>query len=381
MTDNSRLLLLGCGHAHLFVLEALARERFPPVRAVLVSPDQEYFYSGMIPAVIAGRHRSERARLRPPRLARAAGAEFVRDRAVRVDPAERVVYLAEGPPLSYDLLSIDVGAGMAGAGLPGVREHALPLRPMKRALELVPEVTSAVAGAPPGSRTGVVVAGGGAGGVEVALCLDAALERRFGGRESYRVTILEAGPEVLEGYPAGARTLARKLLRERGVEVRITAKVAAVAEGVVQGEGSARWPFDRLVWATGPGAPELPAESGLPMDTEGYLKVEPTLAALRHTGVFAAGDCASVEGFPWMARAGVYAVRQGPVLARNLVAYLEQEPLQRYHPQRHWLSLLNTGDGRALLSYRGRSWHGRPGWWLKNWIDLKFVRRFQKLEE
>lgn len=41
-----RLVLAALGQAHLFVLEALSRGRFPAVRAVLVSPRDEYFILG-----------------------------------------------------------------------------------------------------------------------------------------------------------------------------------------------------------------------------------------------------------------------------------------------------------------------------------------------
>ena len=75
-----------------------------------------------------------------------------------------------------------------------------------------------------------------------------------------------------------------------------------------------------------------------------------------------------------------YAVREGPVLAANLARHLRGEPLREYEPQRDWLSLLNTGDGRALLARRGVSLRGRPAWWLKDRIDRRLVRRFQRLE-
>jgi NADH dehydrogenase FAD-containing subunit len=138
---------------------------------------------------------------------------------------------------------------------------------------------------------------------------------------------------------------------------------------------------DLALWATGSRPPDLPARSGLPTDDAGYLKVDRTLRITRHPEIFAAGDCAVLEGRPRLPRAGVFAVRQGSVLADNLAAQLSGEALRAYKPQRRWLSLLNTGDRRALLLYGGHVRHGRLEWWLKRWLDLRWVRRFQRLED
>ncbi len=99
-----------------------------------------------------------------------------------------------------------------------------------------------------------------------------------------------------------------------------------------------------------------------------------------HPTIFGAGDCVSITGYPWLPRAGVYAVRAGPVLAHNIRAYVGGAPLTPYAPQPRWLSLMNTGDGRALLSYGGVVLHGWLAWWLKHGIDRRFMRRFQQLE-
>ena len=93
------------------------------------------------------------------------------------------------------------------------------------------------------------------------------------------------------------------------------------------------------------------------------------------------GDCAAWTAGPGLAKAGVYAVRQGPVLAHNLMARIRGERLRAYRPQRDFLSLLNLGDGardRHQVGRLGR--RGRPVFSLKDWIDRRFVRRFQVLD-
>jgi pyridine nucleotide-disulfide oxidoreductase family protein len=375
---EAHLLLAGCGHAHLFVLEALASGRLPGVRVTLVSPDEEYFYSGMTPGIVAGRYRPEQARFRPAQLATGAGAAWVRGRVARVDPARRLAVLDDGAELPYEVLSLDVGAGLAGGDLPGVAEHALPVKPMRRALRLVPLAEQAVQRAA-GRGAGVVVVGGGAAGVEMSLCLHAHLAKRFG-PGAVHLTILEASEGLLDEYPPGFRQRARRLLDRRGIRVRTGVLVASVEENRLRTECGSHPEFDLLLWATGPHPPDLPTRSGLATDERGYLQVRATLQSPGHPEIFGAGDCAVLQGHPWVPRAGVYAVRQGPVLARNLRRFLAGEDLEEYHPQREWLSLMNTGDGRALGNWRGRAVHGRWVWWLKDTIDRRFMRRFQQLE-
>jgi pyridine nucleotide-disulfide oxidoreductase family protein len=374
-----RLLLVGCGHAHLFVLEALARGGFPDVEATLVSPDPEYFYSGMIPGVVAGCYRPGEARFRPPLLARAAGARWIEGRAERIDVAGRRVVFADGADMGYDLLSLDIGAGVAGDDVPGVQAHAVPVKPMRRALQILPRAEAAADAASADRPARVVAVGGGAAGVEMSICLDARLTARHPERR-HRITILEAGGRILAEHSTRLRTRAADLLGARGIVVRTGVRVEEVHADAVHAGRDGAFAHEALLWATGPRAPALFRESGLSTDKRGYLRVGATLESVDHPDVFGGGDCVMLEGEPWVPRAGVYAVREGPVLAANLARRLRGRPLELYRPQRDWLSLMNTGDGRAFAHYRKRVGHGRAVWWLKDWIDRRFMCRFQRRE-
>ncbi len=96
-----------------------------------------------------------------------------------------------------------------------------------------------------------------------------------------------------------------------------------------------------------------------------------------HDDLFAVGDCATLIEYPATPKAGVYAVRQGPYLARNLRAALADQPLEAYQPQRDFLTLLNLGDGTALGAKWGLSFAGRWAMRLTDRIDRAFMRRFQ----
>jgi selenide,water dikinase len=194
------------------------------------------------------------------------------------------------------------------------------------------------------------------------------------------VLLLEAGPRVLPGYAASAAGRVEAGAAARRITIRTDARVARVAAGALHLESGERLPTDAVVWVAGAAALPIFAGSGVETDERGFARIRPTLQCLGHDDVFAVGDCAAWTAGPGLAKAGVYAVREGPVLAHNLMARLRGERLRAYRPQRDFLSLLNLGDGRAIGTKWGVSAEGRRVFVLKDWIDRRFVRRFQVLD-
>lgn len=132
------------------------------------------------------------------------------------------------------------------------------------------------------------------------------------------------------------------------------------------------------IWATGADPQKVSAESDLAL-LNGYFRVNNFLQSTSHPNVFAGGDCITmesyaVENFP--PKAGVYAVREGPVIAQNVSNYLSAKSLDEYVPQRHFLSLLMTGDGKALGSKFGITFSGKWVWLMKDFIDRGFMNLF-----
>jgi len=141
-------------------------------------------------------------------------------------------------------------------------------------------------------------------------------------------------------------------------------------------------PCDAVVWATGAAAPAIFRASGLETDQAGFLLVDSTLRSVSEPAIFAAGDAATLRPFPNTSKSGVYAVRQGPLLARNLslaLAGVASTRFEQYRPQPRSLVLINTGDGRAILSYGSLALIGTWVWRLKDRIDRRFVSRFRWL--
>ncbi len=373
----SRLVLIGGGHAHLFVLEALARRRLAPAETVLVSAHPRQLYSGMLPGLVAGQYTEEQASLDLGRIAQAAGARLVVGRVARIDAFARGLTLEDGSTLPYDVASVAIGGQPAGIALPGVAEYALRLKPVERAREIGAALERAAA-APGPEPLQVAVVGGGAAGVEMALAVRARLDRLEASRAI--ITLYDASHALVRDRGATVAEKAEAVLREHDITLRLSTRVEGLGPGHLVVGGGRAVAADLVLWATGTEAPAVFRDSGLPTDTRGFLSVDDALAVPGCPGLFGAGDAVTLLSAPRLPRAGVYAQRMGPVLTRNLGAALEGAGRFRsFKPQVEFLALLNTGDGRALGSWRGLAVHNAAAMTLKDRIDRRFIARFSRL--
>jgi selenide, water dikinase len=368
-----QLVLAGAGHAHLCVLEQLALGNFPRGEVTLLSPHASHLYSGMLGGLITGRYRREDAYLDLPSLAAKAGARFVLGSAVRVDIANRQISVDDGRQLPYDIASFAIGSEVRPARVnPGTT--ILAVKPIDRA----GKIAEALERLPQGEPT-VVVVGGGAGGVEIALNIKARL--RALGRTGAHVVLVDKHRRLVASRSEACAREAARALRQNQVQVVLGMQVEEVGR-TVRLSGGTDLPYDTLVWVTGASAPAIFRASGLETDHGGFLLVDSTLRSVTGSAIFAAGDAATLRPFPATPKSGVYAVRQGPTLARNLGLALTggaSERFQHYRPQPRSLVLINTGDGRAILSYGSIALTGRWVMRLKDRIDRGFMRRFQRL--
>lgn len=369
-----RLVLVGGGHAHVQVLRHLAMRPLEDAHVTLVVDDPIAVYSGMVPGFVAGQYRREELEIDVRPLARRAGAAVIVARAIGIDASERRIALEAREAIAYDTASFDVGSKVAGLDLPGVRAHALATRPIGR---FVAEIDAAIerarsAAAPPR----VVVCGAGPGGVELAFALRARLAQQ--GAPGAAVTLVDAAPELLPAFATGVAERVLGALRSRDIALRLGARVVAAHADALEIDGADPVPFDALIWATGAASLPLFRDSGLPLDARGFVRVRTTLQVEENGSLFASGDCAHFE--PELPKAGVYAVRQGPLLDHNLRARVLGEPLRDYRPQHDSLVLFNLGDGTAIGTKWGRALEGARIFALKDRIDRRFVRRFQVLD-
>ncbi|MCQ9373387.1 FAD-dependent oxidoreductase [Methyloversatilis sp. XJ19-13] len=353
-----RLVLLGGGHAHLFVLEAFAREQ-PDAVVSLVTPDALTPYSGMMPGVIAGHYDYRQACIDLAPLAARAGCALRLDAAVSLDAGQRQIRLASGEVIDYDMLSIDTGSTPRIPDLPGADTCAHPVKPIGQLLESWHTARAARAAA---------VVGAGAAGVEIIMALHHRQPRM-------RCTLIDRAPLILDGLP---RRLQRRVMMElarQQIDVVTNARVSGVDGDALNLEDGRSIPSQFSVWATGAAPPAWLRGSGLTVDERGFIATGPTLESLSHPEVFAAGDVATMIDSP-RPKSGVFAVRAGPPLAANLLRAARGHTLQPWTPQTQALLLLACGRRHAIASRGGWSLQGDWVWRWKDRIDRAFMRRF-----
>lgn len=374
----TRLVLAGGGHVQLAVLKALAAKRIDGLDAVLVTPASVQYYSGMLPGWMAGHYRLEQCAIDLQALAHAAGVRMLPGHVVGMDAMRQNVTLADGQVLDYDLLSLDIGREARLTGLEAAGPILLPVRPLDNFVAAWPALLeSVVAHGQEGRRFRLLVAGGGAGGVEIACAARHAFTRR---KLAAQVALATTERGLLAGHAPRVVERVRTILQTRGIEL-LTGRVASPHGKLMleRGENSAEnaavpVAADAIIAATGGQAPGWLTASHLALDQDGYVAVDASHRSRSHPNVLAAGDiCARSD--VTMQRSGVHAVRAGQVVAANLRAMLTQGPLQDYMPRRQSLYLITTGPRHAIASWGNISLQGGWVWHWKDTIDRRFMAR------
>ena len=354
------IVLLGGGHAHVQVLKRFGMRPAAGARLAIVAREPHSPYSGMLPGFVAGIYEYDDVHIDLARLAAFADARFVAAEATGLDLANQCLTFDDRPPLRYDVLSINTG-GVLESG--AASAFVTPVKPIGAFLPKWRELLG-------GGIRHVTIVGAGAGGVELALAIAAG--------EGIQCTLVDAGERILDGFSAAARWRALKALRGRGIETLTGFRAAKVEDGQVLAEDGRAVRTDHVLLATGVAAPSWAAASGLATDADGFVAVDGALQSTSHRGVFAAGDMAAMVGQP-RPKSGVYAVRQGATLARNLRAAALGGRMRSFKPQRRAMAIIGLGNGEAVAN-RGRlAAAGAWVWRWKRWIDLRFMRKFNDL--
>jgi NADH dehydrogenase FAD-containing subunit len=361
------IVFAGGGHAHLYSLLRTAELVRRGHDVVLVDPSPHLHYSGMATGVVSRTYSPEQHRIDVRRLVERGGGRFVRGRVAEVLTAKRTLLLDDGRRVAYDVASFCLGSEVPTEGPDD--ETILPVKPVEN-LARLRDLLSNGRGR---SFPRVLVIGGGAAGCEVAANAVRLIEREG---LKIRITLAEAGPELLAGAPGRARRLMLDSLRGRGVEVLLRCPVRAYGRGGATTHDGREIRADLILAATGVVPPDVFRRSGLATGDDGGLWVNHHLRSPNDERLFGGGDCVSFRGRS-LPPLGVFAVRQGPVLFRNLQAALRGDRLSRFEPQRRHLYVLNLGDGTGLAIYGPLVWRGRSAMLLKHRIDERFMEEYR----
>ncbi|HOV85533.1 MAG TPA: FAD-dependent oxidoreductase [Syntrophobacteraceae bacterium] len=366
--NRKHLVLVGGGHAHMTTLRDLDQITGVGHRVTLISPSAYQYYSGMGPGLLSGFYRPGETRVNIRKMAEGRGGDFVPDRVVRVSPRERALYLEGGASVGYDVVSFNTGSRIRDEVAVRNCPRVYPVKP----IENLVRARQTLLAEPGPSPWRLVVLGGGPAGTEIAanlwrLCAEAGIPRDI---------TLVAGERLLAGAPPRVRALALESLRSRNIHVLEATRARRIEPGEIVLETGRILDYDLAFSAVGVRPSPLFEESGLPTGPDGGLLVDSTLRCTAHREIFGGGDCISLRGTT-LARVGVMAVRQNPVLYHNLAAALDGRPLKPFRPGGGYMLILNMGDGRGILWRNGLVLAGSWVFRMKDFIDRRFMERFQ----
>jgi NADH dehydrogenase FAD-containing subunit len=367
---GKHLVFVGGGHAHLVSLKNLSRFTGLGHRVTLVSSSPYHYYSGMGPGMLSGIYHPREARFHVRKLAEDRGAVFIEGKAVKVDPIERLILLDSGETVHYDVASFNTGSDIPIERL--VAKPADNLFPVKPVLHLLKARQTIMKAIKEGRSLRFAIVGGGPAGVEISANLLRLLGENRGAGE---ITLI-AAKKLLDGAPEKARRLAVESLARRGVRIIEGVQVKAIEKKKVLLNEGGDIAMDFAFIAIGIRPSPLFRDSGIPTGPDGGMLVNSCLQCVVYPELFGGGDCISLEGHP-LAKVGVYAVRENPVLYHNLTAALEGGTMTVFTPQSHYLLIFNMGNGKGIFWKKGCVWEGRLAFLLKDTIDRKFMREFQ----
>ncbi len=360
------VVLIGGGHTHALVLKSWGMKPLAGARLTVINPGPTAPYSGMLPGFVAGHYAREDLDIDLVQLGRFANARLILGHAEHIDRAAQLIHVPGQPPIAYDVASIDIGITSSMPQMPGFSDHAVPAKP------LGPFAARWNAFRQGNGPAHVAVIGGGVAGVELILAMAHALRQR--GRLA-SATLID-NDTALTALPENAQKIMRRHLTIQQVSLVEHAEIAAITPGLITLSDGREILSDFTTGAAGARPYDWIENTGLSL-THGFVDVDPHLQS-SDPQVFATGDCAHFSADP-RPKAGVYAVRQAPVLFANLRASLTGDQLRPYKPQKDYLKLISLGAKEALGEKFGLPFHGRQIWRWKHSIDQSFMGSFRDL--
>ena len=365
---KKHLVFVGGGHAHLTALLKLKDYIDCGHQVTLVSSSEYHYYSGMGPGMLSGTYQPREIRFHVKKLAEDRGASFLEDRVIRISPSEHKLFLNSGRAVTYDVVSFNTGSEVVADVKHKTGENVFTVKPIINLLRAKQYILKNM-----GQRVlRVVIIGGGPAGVECAGNIWRLIQDNKGRAEIYFI----AGTKLLKNLPERVCNRVRSSFQERDIRIIEGRHMKSLETNSIFFDDATEMSYDVALVATGVRPPSLFKDSGLATGKDGGMLVNSYLQSVERPDIFGGGDCISLQGQP-LAKVGVYAVRENPVLYRNLFAALEGGELITFTPQEKYLLIFNLGNGQGIFWRDQFILNGRPAFFLKDYIDRKFMRKFQ----
>ena len=361
------LVLLGGGHSHALFLKMWAMNPIKGVRVSLICDVTHTPYSGMLPAHIGGVYDYDQSHIDLRSLASFANCQYIKAAASGLDLKSKTISLEDRPDFHFDLLSINIGSF---PNLEHIKTNDVPIIPIKPVSPFLNEWQKIKADS---SISSLSIIGAGAGGVELSLWMKKVLGPEV------EIHLIQKNKTIMPTHHPRVRKILHSILQKRGIHLHLQEEGIEFTGKELICHSGLKVKTDRVFGVTNASPPSWLKNSGLERNEKGFIKIKPTLQTFSDPTVFAVGDIAHMVKHP-REKTGVFAVRMATPLFENIRRMIFEESLKDYIPQKNYLNLIGTADGKAVASRRFLASHGSTWWNLKDKIDLKFMAKFQGLE-
>ena len=397
------ILVVGGGYAGFYTAWKLEKKlRRGEARVIVVDPRPYMTYQPFLPEVVAGSVEARHAAVSLRRHLRKT--KLIAGRVSRIDHARKTVTVrpavGEEYPLEYDIIVVTAGAVTRTLAIPGVAEQAIGMKHVEEAVAIRDRLLTAfdqAAGLPSGAQRRklltVTFIGGGFSGVEgfgELLALAKALVRHYPelSPDELNFHLVEANGRILPEVSDRPSEWVVRSLEKRGGHVHLNTRLLSANDGHVVLSTGERFDSELIVWTAGNAAnPMVRNHTDLPIDARGMLVMRADLRVGTDEApvpdAWAAGDYAAVPdlavGKPGAATVpnAQHAVRQGKLLAKNLIATLRgREPRPYVH---HSLGVVATlGLGRGIFQFHRLVIKGFPAWLMHRGYHVLAVPTWER---
>ena len=365
-------MLVGGGHAHMMTLANLRQFIEKRHRVTVIGPSPYHYYSGMGPGMLSKLYSPEQIRFATRRVVEKQGGEFILGKVARVDAEKKTILLESGETLTYDVVSFNAGSYVPITIVTDMVKDIFTVKPIEKLLDFQKRILELVSQ----RKITVGIIGGGPAAAEIAGNLWRLAKDH--GRYMPRIQVF-SGEKFMPRFSHRVRTKAINSLASRHIEILEQSFVKEVGANDITLKSGQRYHADFILLAVGIKPSPIFEASGLPTGPEGGLLVNRYLQCPKYPEIFGGGDCIYFKDKP-LDKVGVYAVRENPVLYHNLMASLEEKDLQSFDPGGDYLLVFNMGDGTGILHKKWLTLDGRLAFFVKDYIDRKFIRKFQAIE-
>lgn len=368
----NRLILVGGGHAHLYVIRQLNQKVKNITEVLLVSANEKQYYSGMASGTLEGYYSESDMSIDLGAYCTHHGIKFIKAAVTSVDHDKNQIQLDTNEVLSYDYVSFNTGSEMHFEGQSG----GFMIKPLTQITAIITALKKKAANEHASDTLKVVVVGTGAAGIEMGLAAKTRLEETV---SKVQMTFVSSGDTMLKGFGKKAsEKLMQYLDGHPEIHIHPNDKVVDVLSDQITLASGAVIPFDFAIIASGIKASTLYKASGLKTDARGFMAVNGALQSIDVPNIWGAGDCIAIVSESAVPKNGAYAIKQAKVLQQNLENALAQKPFVVYKPQKKFLAIIALKNGRGLLVYGTFVWLGKCPFILKKWIDTQYMKKLKR---